>query len=165
MERLMVKRLIIPFLILSFMMFPIFLNQVNANEAEAKLALAWPQYLPLINAARSLEGLPALSGNFRADFFTMIQECNNGVEGSCAFLKSFYAAANRNRGISQPQQFSGLPLQGTPYSGLGNGMLSMPISPSDDYEAIGIHGEHTTRANRDAQIRRSTPNYNLGSGK
>lgn len=163
----MVKRSIIPFLMLSFMLSPIYSNPVNANETEneVRFNIIWQQYLPIVNAARSREGLPGLVGNIRADLYTMIRECNNGVEGSCAFLRSFYAAANQSHGMAQQQQFSKLPLQGTPYSGLGDGMLSMPISPSDDYEAIGIHGERTTRAIRDAQIRRSTPNYNYGSGK
>lgn len=161
----MAKRVIIQFFIISFMLFPIFSNHVNADEIDDRLAIAWPQYLPVINSARSIEGLPALSGNIRADFFTMIQECNNGVEASCAFLRGFYTAAIRNRGIQQQQQFSGLPLQGTPYRGLGGGMLSMPNSPSNNYEAIGIYGEHTTRANRDAQIRRTAPNYNIGGSK
>jgi len=165
----MAKRSIIPFLMLNFfLLFPFYSNSAIANEAEdeAKLALIWSQVaLPQLNAARYIQGLPALSGNLRADFFTMVRECNNGVKFSCEFLRGFYGEINRNRGMAQTQQFPQLPLPGSPFKGLGDGMISMPNLPSDDYEAIGIHGERTTRANRDAQIRRVTPNYGYGSGK
>jgi hypothetical protein len=149
------------------MLLPIYSSPVFANDAEdeAMFTLVWIQFLPQLNAARSMEGLPALSGNFRLDMVRMLQECNNGVESSCAFLKGFVAAANRNRGTAQAQQFSNLPIQGTPYRSLGEGMPSIPSSSSDDYEAIGIHGERTTRAIRDAQIRRTAPNYNYGGDR
>jgi hypothetical protein len=143
------------------------LPEQQAQQSQEALNQIHQQYLPKLNAIRKNDGRPKLSGNFQDDIRTMQKECADGFQGSCDFLKSAEAAFNQKIAMRQQQraqqQFQP-PFQGTAYRGLLDGPAPIPISPSDDCEARGIHGECTTEANRDAQIRRSTPNYGLGSG-
>jgi hypothetical protein len=121
--------------------------------------------LDQINIQRSKEKLPPMPNDLAKSLALLMKECiNDDVQSSCQMLQNAQANINRAQAMQQQQQLQmqQLQLQQMQRSQQIQEQFSRPVIGGmyqSGCEAMGLHGECTTRAKLEKDIERTTPHY------